>query len=113
MLSSFYAMRDSSRALAASSMIDLSNRTGIHEFELSVASSWQGVGKPLVICEPFALDRLSQDTNIEAMTDHFISFPLRFEPFDSFVDQEHVNYAVLYNSPVYPKNRWRDDPFYE
>jgi hypothetical protein len=112
-LSFLSAIRDSSSALTESSMIDRPHRTGIHEIESSIASSWHGATKPRVICEPFALDRLSQDTNIEAMTDHFISFPNRSELFDSFVRQEHVNYVVLYNSPVYPKNRWRDDPFYE
>jgi hypothetical protein len=112
-LSFLYGMRDSSNALTSSSQIDRFNRTGMHSIETSIASSWHGSGKPRVICEPFALDGLSQNITIEAMTDHFISFPLRSEPFDSFIMQEHIDYAVLYNSPVYPKNRWRDDPFYE
>ena len=47
------------------------------------------------------------------MTDHFISFPLQSLPLDSFFRKEHVDYIVLYNTPVYPKNRGRDDPFYQ
>jgi hypothetical protein len=104
---------DSSNALIAASGIDQSDYANIHAIEANIAANWHGNGKPRVLSEPIALDRLSQDTNLETMTDHFISFPLRPQPIDSFFTEEHVNYIVLYNSPVYPKNRERDDPFYQ
>jgi hypothetical protein len=107
-----FGYHDSSDALASASIIDASNRVNVLAIEASIAASWHGTGKPRVLTEPITLDRLSQDSNIETMTDHFISFPLRTWPLDSFFFQEHVHYAVLYNSPVYPKNRDRDDPFY-
>ena len=106
------SFRDSSNAFASASEIDRSNRAGNQTIEAQIAASWHGIGKPRVISEPITLDRLSQDTSIEAMTDHFISFPLRMEPLNNFFQREHVDYVVLYNSPVYPKDRPRDDPFY-
>jgi hypothetical protein len=112
-LFSIFSFHDSSNAFFAASDIDQSNKANIHAIEANIATNWHGTGKPRVLTEPISLDRLSQDTNIEVMTDHFISFPLRPWPIDSFFKQEHVNYAVLYNSPVYPKNRGRDDPFYQ
>jgi hypothetical protein len=107
-----FGFDDSFKAMSTAAAIDRSNRANIHSITESIRSSWQGTGKPRVMCEPFALDRLSQDNSIQAMTDHFISFPLYSQPIDSFFIKEHVNYVVLYNSPVYPKDRMRDDPFY-
>ncbi len=112
-LSFEYDYRDSSEAFASASGIDKSNQAGIKNIEAQIGSSWHGAGKPRVVSEPISLDRLSQDTSIEAMTDHFISFPLRTEPLNEFFQREHVDYVVLYNSPVYPKDRPRDDPFYK
>lgn len=109
----FFGFRDSLNAHDAASKIDQSNRVGVHAIEVAISSDWRGPAKPRVISEPITLDRLSQDTNIEVMTDHFISFPMVTEPLDSFLLREHVHYAVLYNSPVYPKNRAKDDPFYQ
>ncbi len=107
------SLHDSSNAFVAASGIDQSNYASIHTIEANIATNWHRTGKPRVLTEPITLDRLSQDTNLETMTDHFISFPLRPQPIDSFFKQEHVNFVVLYNSPVYPKNRERDDPFYQ
>jgi hypothetical protein len=104
--------RDSLDALSTASGIDQSNRAIVQAIEANIAANWHGTDKPRVLTEPIALDRLSQDMDIQVMTDHFISFPLRPEPIDSFFWKEHVDYVVLYNSPVYPKNRARDDPFY-
>ncbi len=108
-----FGFRDSIDALDAASRIDQSNRAGVQTIEAKIAAESLGAGKPRVMTEPFALERLSLDTNIEIMTDHFISFTAFAEPLDSFLHREHVNFAVLYNSPVYPKNRVRDDPFYQ
>ncbi len=104
---------DSIRALANGSVIDASNREAARVIESQIAESWPRASKPRVLTEPPLLDRLSQDTSIQIMTDHFLSFPLRLEPLDSFFAREHVDYAVLYNSQSYPKDRPRDDPFYQ
>jgi len=111
-LSFVHGYRDSSDAFACASDLDRSNQEGVQAIEAQIDASWHVIGKPRVATEPISLDRLSQDTNIEAMTDHFISFPLRTEPLNVFFQHERVDYVVLYNSPVYPKDRPRDDPFY-
>ncbi len=105
--------RDSSNALTNASTIDVSNRANVQAVEAAIAANWRGAGKPRVLTEPVTLDPLSQYANIETMTDHFISFPLQSCSLDSFLLNEQVNYVVLYNSPVYPKHRDRDDPFYQ
>jgi hypothetical protein len=46
------------------------------------------------------------------MTDHFISFPAQDEPLDSTLTRLDVKYAVLYDSPVFPKIRWQADSLY-
>ncbi len=107
-----FSLRDSARAFENASAIDVSNRNAARMIKTQIASTWHAASMPRVLTEPPMLDRLSQDTSIQIMTDHFLSFPLRIEPLDSFLAREHVNYAVLYNSPTYPKNRARDDPFY-
>ncbi len=107
-----FGCRDSSEAFATASLIDRSNQINLQMLEADILVHWRDSEKPCVICEPFALDRISQDTNIEAMTDHFISFPAHSWPLDTLLQHEHVNFAVLYNSPVYPKDRAKDDPFY-
>ena len=104
---------DSNRGLENASVIGTSNKHAAQAIEAQIASTWPGISKPRVLTEPPMLDRLSQDTSIQIMTDHFISFPTRNEPTDSFFMREHVNYAVLYNSPVYPKDRRQNDPFYQ
>jgi len=103
---------DSNRAFANGSIIGASNKEAARVIEAQITATWPLASKPLVLTEPPMLDRLSQDSSIRVMTDHFISFPLRIEPLDSFFAREHVNYAVLYNSQSYPKDRPRDDPFY-
>jgi hypothetical protein len=105
--------QDSSIALANASAIDVSNDKAARGIEAAIDSTWHGPGKPRVVTEPPSLERLSEDMHIAVMTDHFISFPTRIEPLDSFFARVHVNYVVLYNSPSYPKNRLRDDPFYK
>jgi len=107
-----FGMRDSSTAYKNASRLDTSNNYASRIISDSIASTWRSTSKPRVLTEPPLLDRLSNDTELEVMTDHFISFPLRVEPIDSFFAREHVNYAVLYNSPAYPKDRPRNDPFY-
>ncbi len=106
-------VRDSGAARASAVPIDDSNRAAVHYIENSIASTWRGQGKPIVLTEPPTLDRLSQDTSIRVMTDHFISFPEQAQPFDSLFQREQVDYAVLYNSPSYPKIRSMNDPFYQ
>jgi len=113
LLSFVHGWRDSAKALTSSTVIDRSNASNVQAIEAHIARNWHGTVKPRVICEPFVLDRLSQNSDIEAMTDHFISFPVRSGSLDSFFRSEHINYIVLYNSPVYPKDRSRDDPFYQ
>jgi hypothetical protein len=103
---------DSLSAFSTASAINRSNQANVQAIETNIAANWHSIDKPRVLTEPITLDRLSQDTNIHVMTDHFISFPLRADPPDSFFRKEHVNYVVLYNSQVYPKDRGRDDPFY-
>jgi hypothetical protein len=112
-LCSILGFQDSSTALANASAIDASNEKAVHGIEAAIDSTWHRPGKPRVVTEPPSLERLAEDTRLDVMTDHFISFPTRIEPLDSFFTREHVNYVVLYNSPSYPKNRPRDDPFYK
>ena len=107
------ALRDSLAASAYAGAIDSSNASAITQIEAAITRTWTGHSKPRVVTEPPTLERLTQATSIEVMTDHFISFPLREEPLDSFVKREHIDYFVLYNSPVYPKNRSANDPFYQ
>ena len=112
-LAFLFSVRDSNSALANGTVISQSNQLATGVIERQIESTWDKSGKPLVLTEPPMLDRLSQDTLLRVMTDHFISFPEQDEPFDSFFAREHVNYAVLYNSRVYPKNRPMEDPFYQ
>lgn len=108
-----FGFLNSTNALDAASRIDQSNRAGVRAIEAALSIDWHGPTRPRVISEPLTLDRLSQDTNIEVMTDHFLSFPTVAIPLDSFLLRERVQYALLYNSPVFPKNRAKDDPFYQ
>ncbi|MFI5201944.1 MAG: hypothetical protein ACHQNE_06125 [Candidatus Kapaibacterium sp.] len=108
-----FGWRDSERAFVNGSAIEASNKEAAKIIEARITSTWLNSAKPHVLTEPPMLDRLSHDTSIQIMTDHFLSFPLRIEPLDSFFAREHVNYAVLYNSQSYPKDRPRDDPFYQ
>lgn len=108
-----FGWRDSAKAFENASSLDASNQEAARIIVSKILSSWPRDSKPLVLTEPVMLDRLSQDSSIRIMTDHFISFPMQSEPLDSFFVREQVNYAVLYNSPVYPKDRPRDDPFYQ
>jgi hypothetical protein len=99
-------------ARSITNKMDESNHEAISGIEHAIDSSWHGKGRPRVLTETPSLARLSTDHQIETMTDHFISFPVRNEPIDSFLIREHVNYVVLYNSPTYPKDRPREDSFY-
>jgi hypothetical protein len=108
-----FGWHDASKAFESASSIDASNRNTAQTIEAQITSTWPYISKPLVLTEPPTLDRLSQDTSIRIMTDHFISFPLWKVPLDSFFAREHLNYAVLYNSPAYPKDRPHNDPFYQ
>ncbi len=105
-------VRDALPVRSTARNIDRSNERAIAQIGSAVAQTWRGKGKPRVCTEPTSLSRLSQISSIETMTDHFISFPTREEPLDSFILRHHIDYFVLYDSPTYPKNRQRDDPFY-
>ncbi|GEM_PF-2231836 len=107
-----FAIHDSSAALESGSIIDRSNKEGVAMIKADLRAE-SGPDKPCVVTEPVTLARLSDDTSIQVMTDHFISFPIREQPLDSLFAQEHVNYIMLYNSPTYPKIRPKDDPFYQ
>jgi hypothetical protein len=110
---SVLSVRDAISGGSNAREIERSNQTAVTQIESAINSDWKEIGKARVVTEPPALARLSQDTSIHVMTDHFISFPTRQEPLDSFFHREGVDYVVLYNSPVYPKDRPRDDPFYQ
>ncbi len=106
-------LRDAGMAFTTGSEIHTSNQQAAKIIDDSITSSWRSADTPLVLTEPPMLERLSQDRAFRTMTDHFISFPNYPIPYDSFFSREHVNYAVLYNSPTFPKNRPVDDPFYQ
>jgi hypothetical protein len=106
-------IRDAIIGKANAAAISRSNRDAVYNIERAITRTWLHSQKPRVITEPPTLDRLSQDTNIVTMTDHFISFPIVTEPFDWFFARERVDYVMLYNSPTYPKDRAKDDPFYQ
>lgn len=105
-------LSDATIGAHAARTIDRSNADCIHAIEKDIHSTSQIAGNPLVLAEPPALERLSQDSHLRVMTDHFISFPELEEPIDSFLAREHVNYAVLYNSPTFPKDRASVDSLY-
>ncbi|MDP4199429.1 MAG: hypothetical protein Q8922_09875 [Bacteroidota bacterium] len=104
--------QDMLRASANAHVIDRSNASAISAIASHIDTSWHRPGAPLILVEPPALERMSQYPNLRVMTDHFISFSEREIPTDSFLRQEHVNYAVLYNSPKFPKDRARVDSLY-
>jgi len=108
-----FSFRDALFARNAAQTIDDSNSHEINNIRTNIKQTWHGNIAPRVIAEPPALDRLSQDTNITTITDHFISFSTRVEPIDSFFARQRIDYVVLYNSPTYPKNRPENDPFYQ
>ncbi|HEY3876902.1 MAG TPA: hypothetical protein VGM92_15665 [Candidatus Kapabacteria bacterium] len=108
-----FGIRDTIAAKNTASRIDDANAAAVHSIEKAIASHWQINAKPRVVSEPLTLERLSRDTNLETMTDHFISFPTLSASYDSLFSREHIDFIVLYNSPTYPKNRMRDDPFYQ
>ena len=105
-------LHDVTKAYTTAEALDHSNQSAVTNITLEIAKTWKQLNKPRVVTEPPALDRLSVSKNIQPITDHFISFPRRTEPFDSFFVREHIDYVVLYNSPTYPKDRPRTDPFY-
>ncbi len=106
-------IRESISACKSASKIDASNASVVFSIENDIRSNWHRAIKPRVVTEPPTLERLSRDTTIQAMTDHFISFPTISASYDSLFSREHVDFIVLYNSPVYPKDRPRGDPFYQ
>ncbi len=110
---SVLSVRDAISGRSNAREIDQSNQTATAQIEAAMRSDWKGMETARVVSEPPTLARLSQVSGVDVITDHFISFPTRQEPLDSFLQREHVDYVVLYNSPTYPKDRHRDDPFYQ
>lgn len=92
--------------------LDRSNEFTTQSIARKIASTWPHSGLPLVLSEPPSLERLSYLSQIRVMTDHFISLPERDEPIDSTLSRLHVKYAVLYNSPAFPKQREQVDSLY-
>jgi hypothetical protein len=104
--------QDTFHARSVALQIDQSNSSAIQQIVHRIASTWTRPEAPLVLSEPPSLESLTRIRQIHVMTDHFISLPEREEPIDSTLTRLHVNYAVLYNSPSFPKHREQVDSLY-
>jgi hypothetical protein len=106
------AATDSIKVQHTAEAIERSSDAATHAIVQSIASSWSHSERPLVLSEPPSLERLAQTSQIRVMTDHFISLPEQEESIDSTLRRLRVNYAVLYNSPTFPKRRDLTDSLY-
>jgi hypothetical protein len=107
-----FSTKDALVARSNAVEIDRSNALATEAIAHKIASTWEHTEAPLVLSEPPSLAQLSKVQQIRVMTDHFISLPEREEPIDSSLSRLHVAYAVLYNSPTFPKHREEVDSLY-
>lgn len=107
-----FAARDAVVAHAVGSGLDRANEQAVTSIQHWAIMSSSNNARPLVLTEPPTLDKLSQTAELRVMTDHFVSFPTRHEPLDSLLSRLHVDYAVLYDSRAFPKDRARSDSLY-
>jgi hypothetical protein len=111
-LAFLFGIQDALHADANATALAHGNISAVSNIEKSIASTWTDPGKPRVVSEPLTLAELSQDSDIQTITDHFISFPQRNESLNTFFTREYIDYVVLYNSSVYPHDHRQIDPFY-
>jgi hypothetical protein len=108
----FLAIRDSNAAFVEGTRIARSNDRAVAGVFTAIANDWQNLGSPLVLCETPALEGMLRYP-VRTMTDHLISFPNYNLPTSAYLDTLGVDYVVLYDSPMYPKDRAAVDPFYQ
>ncbi|HWF45059.1 MAG TPA: hypothetical protein VG537_10490 [Candidatus Kapabacteria bacterium] len=107
-----FGIHDAVTANANATALARGNMSAVFNIEKSIAATWSDPGKPRVVTEPLTLAALSKDSDIQTITDHFISFPQRSESLNTFFTREYIDYVVLYNSSVYPHDHRQIDPFY-
>jgi hypothetical protein len=111
----YIGMRDAATAAVSGGLLSGNNRIAMVSIvqEIKADARAHGISKPLVVVETPALHEIQTDTGLEVMTDHFSGFRTSNAPLLDILKNQHVDYAVLYNSNRYPKNRYQLDEFFQ
>jgi hypothetical protein len=111
----YIGMHDAATAAVSGGLLSGNNRTAMASIVLEIKTDahTHGIVKPLVVVETPALHEIQTDTGLEVMTDHFSGFRTSNASLLDILKAQHVDYAVLYNSNRYPKNRYELDEFFQ